>query len=231
MIFLIILLIFIIFLSLFLTLISMRDYKEAPKDKKGEYGLFLIRNFNNLSYPLILGIYSKLLEKRAIISFERLFKGGESALTIFGPKSILSEYSSLLDLLELEDYVNLDYKNLSIWEIGLKLKKVDINFKGAKIFEDLKLNLDEQVWFQIILKANSKDVNQFLSQIRMASQSLNEIRRKNILQANLKPPFIKIPRPYSIENMLKFYKDRAIGKDKNILSLDAKEVLNLILLS
>ncbi len=114
-------------ISFVLAFRSMKDYQEIPKNFKAEYGLFLIRRPESFNANALTAIGQTILEEGLVVSIERLFKGKQAALTIFGPKKILDDFAESLNLLELEDYAQvLDHKDISVWEVGVK---------GAKDFK------------------------------------------------------------------------------------------------
>ncbi len=87
----------------------MQDYQERPSNKVYQ-GVFLIRDERQLTPEILRKIRdvgnSGLVQEGLdplIISFERLIKGTQSVLVLFGPKQILNQFSEL-SLLELEDF-------------------------------------------------------------------------------------------------------------------------------
>lgn len=220
---LIFLLILVILISFFLALYSMHDFEIKP-NLKLEYGAFLIKNINNLNPQSLIPLFSELAESNLLISFERLFKGREGVLIIYGPKNILLKYQDQFNFLELEDYTNVDLNNISIWEV-----EVHDSLKLRDKFPNLYQH--EQIWFQIILKINKKDLNYFPTRIRVVLRSQGEARLKELtaqFQDSYKSALPKIPRPYSKAQILEFYKKRSFikesGKDIN---LKIEEILNL----
>src|SRR5688572_3161726 len=116
----VVLFVLVVAISFVLAAQSMRDFSEVPA-KEAEYGLFLIRNTVALTPAVLDSIKNELLESKTIISFERLFKGGKSALVAFGPRELLLNHQSALDLLELEDYTqNVEVEHISAWEVVVK---------------------------------------------------------------------------------------------------------------
>lgn len=221
----VILFILVVVISFILAYLSMKDYKEAPKLTKKEYSLFLIRKGVNLTVSVLESILIKAREENFIISLERSFKGEKSALTIFGPKNMLSQFSQVLGLLELEDYTKISPSDISVWEVGLKKEKGDFPYKGS-LFNFPPLSSEEQFWFQLVIKPQKKE-DKFLCQIRIACLNSDFVRRKTILEQAVKPPFVKTPKPYSNENLLKFYQDRLMEFDKYTLTLNSEDILRL----
>lgn len=227
----IILFLLVVAISFVLAYRSMRDYQEIPLKSKEDYGVFLVRRPENLNVNFLDSIRELIKKDGLVVSLERLFKGQQAALVIFGPKKILSEFSSILDLLELEDYsLNLDSQKVSTWEMGVKKKELkDYNF--INIFQNLpKLSQDEQFLWQVVLGAKDGKVA-FSTQIRAAMYSLDAERRKTLAQEIEGIPageLVKIPRPFSQDQMLAFYRVRSLGKDTQGPILEAEKVLNLV---
>ncbi len=96
--------ILIIIASAVLAYRSMIDFQELPATSLA-YGLFLIRHKRNFNLSTLEKLSSFALNSEAIISLERLFKGQESVLVLYGPSNIASSFPEL-ELLELEDYLD-----------------------------------------------------------------------------------------------------------------------------
>lgn len=97
------LLIVLIAASLILAFYSMRSYQEIPV-ALGSYSLFLVRNSPALNTQLLDKMHQLAAQAKVSFSLERLFKGEETALVIFGPASLVRQLPEL-DPLELEDYL------------------------------------------------------------------------------------------------------------------------------
>lgn len=222
----------IVAISFLLAYLSMRDFHAVPETEKVEYGLFLIRNTAQFTNDTLHTIRQAMLKNSFIISIERLFKGNKSALTIFGPKDILNQFVSDLNLLELEDYtLDLNTKHIAIWEVGVKyaasvkLKNVEEFFKNFPLLEQ-----EDQFLWQIILTAKG-NVSSFQSQIRAAVYSKESMRRKTlapILQSLGVGELVKIPRPFSAEQMMNFYQLRSLSQDSQGPILEPEQVLGLL---
>lgn len=227
MIFWIILFAVVVFISFLLALRSMADFEESPTEKKHLYGLYLIRNSQSLNESILDSIHELILKDGLLLSLERLIKGGESALVIFGPQEILQSFSEVLNLLELEDYTNVDPAILQAWEIGVrkqeKIRSIDSFFKSLP-----RLLENEQLWWQLVLKAeNYPDKDKFFQgQIRLITSSiLPEL--KNPSAAGL----TKIPKPFTKEQMIGFYQKRSFIKSKFNPLLESKAILKLLALA
>ena len=242
----------IIAISFVLAYQSMKDYVEKPANLN-VYSLYLIRNLQALTIAILDEIYSALRTQDSLISFEKLFKGQKNALVVFGPKTILEKFDPQLNLLELEDYTNVDPNIVVAWEMAIK---------DASLLQNpspiLKPNLTEteQFWVALVLQAkkgllsslvsqkkefqvakareNQKDgVKQFSGQIRAALVSDDPIRRKNLALSleNLgEGKLVKIPRPFTSSQLLESYKSRVLQLQptSNSLTLTAREVLALL---
>lgn len=210
-----ILFLLIIAASFILALLSMRDYQEIPEKSQEEHGLFLIRQTENFNAKFLDAIRKFMQAKGLIISIERLFKGSKAALTIFGPKKILEQFTQTLNLLELEDYTeNFPFGDIVMWELGVK--NADNNLPHINnIFRSLpSLEHEDQFLWQVILMQG--EGLSFQTQIRAAVYSKEPARRQELaaqLQNLNAGELIKIPRPFSKEQMINFYRLRSLSKD------------------
>lgn len=216
----------IIGISFVLAFQSMKDYSEAPEQLKVEYGLFLIRRIENFNSSVLESIRKLISEQGLIISFERLFKGSQAALVIFGPKGVLEQFKASLDLLELEDYTEgLDTKGMVIWEVGTRhTSDLDLETTSS-IFEALPLLREEdQFFWQVVIGSTQ-------IQIRAALYCQDPLRRKTLASSlqNLKfGKLIKVPRPYGTAQMLTFYKERMLSRDSKGPILDSLGLMRLL---
>lgn len=222
----VILFLLIMAISFILAMQSMRDYQEIPQNSKEEYALFLIRNISGFNAEALESILKHVAQEGLIISIERLFKGNFTTLTIFGPKIMLEKFSKGLDLLELEDYAaNLDSNHISTWEVGIKdnvkLDPEDFN----NIFNNFpKLDPEDQFFWQVILGKNQ-------TQIRAAFYSQDPDKRKilaPLLQNMHVGKFIKLPKPFSTQQMMDFYRLRTLSKDSKVPVLTPEGIMQLL---
>lgn len=221
----VILFVLIIAISFVLAYRSMVDYQEIPQKKEENYGLYLVRASHELTNNLLDSIRTNLLSHVGVISLERLFKGKKSALCIFGPKNILEDLTEKLQLLELEDYTTgITDENIDIWEVGIK-DRSRMQENPDSIFKDCpKLYEKDQFFWQVVL--GDKGV-----QIRAAIFSENIGQRRIFtgwFEDSLSRGFVKIPRPYSTDQMLNFFRSRSLGRDTKILSLCSIEIMHLL---
>lgn len=208
----------ILLLSFILAFFSMKDYQEIPSQGR-EYSVYLIRKPQFLSVQILNTLLD--LSKGKVIALERLFKGKNSALVIFGPRNILeNRFSELLGLLELEDYTRV-VGEVASWELG---KRGDIT---GNIFESLPAFAEfEQFWWQVTLSGSSSGSFGQLRAIFVAEskERLNDLT--NIFES-LNDNFVKIPRPFSSREMLEFYRQRSLTR-ANTFTLSADETLRII---
>lgn len=214
----IVLFVLVILISFVLAAKSMRDFSDIPTQDE-EYSLFLIRNIASLNKHLLDSIQSYLMKKSAYISFERLFKGGRSALVVFGPRKLILQHKQDLDVLELEDYTNVDIAQVSAWEVGVK--------GSGQLFKNLPALLEtEQLWWQVIF---SEDLKPQITVIVVASDSE---RRHALTEAlhNLAPDLIhKLPKAFSNSQLLDFYKKRSFRRDNKNPKYTAGKISQLFL--
>lgn len=226
MIFWLVLFLFVVLISFLLAWRSMKDFQETPKGSNVEYSLYLVRNISNLTHELLNRINEQIKTAGLTLSLERLVKGNQTVLSIFGPKKILQDYITPLNLLELEDYTNIDTEHVAVWEITLRQKQVAFNIKD--LLADLRLNPQEQLWWQVLLQP-SKEVGLFQFQIRVVAISLDAQRRKHILERFQKSEHVnKLPKPFSNNQLFEFFKNRSLMLEINNPKLKSDEVLRLV---
>lgn len=233
-----VLFVLVIAISFVLAFRSMHDYQESPKHSHVEYGLYLIRNTQGLTTYILDLIHGRAVKKGILISLERLFRGGKSALVIYGPKSILIDFIEKLNLLELEDYTAIDKEQMQAWEVGARkpilaeeeILNIDNFFKNFPLLSDT-----EQFWWQLVLHPNhKKEKKYFTGQIRAVVYCEDLGRRKKLSDAlqNLSPKhFMKVPKPFTSGQILEFYQMRVLDKSETNPSLTPDEVLKLSLLN
>lgn len=227
----IILFLLVVGISFLLSYRSMKDYQEIPHKSSEEYGLFLVRQTENFNINFLERIQQAILSSGLVISIERLFKGGKAALVIFGPKSALSSFTQL-NLLELEDYAaGLDSKDIVAWELGAKGGS---NFAEniINIFKDLpELREEDQFFWQVVLGAKKGKDAYFQTQIRAIVYSPDPVRKKTLSDSLQNLNFgglVKIPRPFSTEQVMAFYKLRSLSQDSKGPILSPEEVIGFL---
>lgn len=218
-------------ISFVLALLSMRDYRDIPQASKDEYGFFLIRQTANLNAETLRSLGYLMLAEGLIISIERLFKGPQAALTIFGPRKILDKFMEHLGLLELEDYTeSLLSSHISIWEEGVRNIKESQNV--GNIFESLaKLGTEDQFFWQIILGAKKGEELTFQTQIRAAVYAKDEVRKGQLVSTFQNLSFgslVMVPKPFSTEQMMEFFRSRSLSSDTSGPVLNSEGVVQFL---
>ncbi len=221
MIFWILLFILVVVISFLLAYLSMRNFQEAPTSQDKDYGLFLIRKTVNLTPSLLSDFHQKMLKENFILSFERLFKGNQSTLVIFAPRKLIQSYVVILDLVELEEYTNVDSAKTLVFQMGSK-QKGQVGSLDNFFAEFPDLSADEFIWWQLILHAKKNGEFEILPRVAFSA--------KEKAFQNLAGFLHKIPRPFSNEQMFKFYQNRVFAKGAHNLHLEKEAVLKLILL-
>lgn len=221
----IVLFLLVISISFVLAAKSMRDFTHIP-DAQKEYGLFLIKNPGAINKHLLDSFIDYLIKSDAYISFERLFKGNKTALVIFGPKVLLSKYDDILNLLELEDYTDVEVEHVSVWEVSVKEAG---NENDQKIFNNMPVLLgNEEFWWQVIFSDSLKP------QILGVVVSADIERKRNLSEKlhNLAPDLInKFPKAFSDSQLLDIYKKRGFVKENKNPKLSPEKILDLFLIS
>lgn len=209
----------VIIASFVLALRSMGDYQEQPFGLGLKYSLFLVKNTSALTPAILEEIYHEVLKNNAIISLEKLFKGGKSALVIFIPQKLADKFTETLNLLELEDYSHKETNNFKALEIGSKNLSPKILEKEFSL-QLPKLKEDEEIWWQIILKP--KIINHqckekeayFQSIIRIILISTDKAREQELdeilFTKGKEFGFAVLPQAYSSSELLKFYQQRVL---------------------
>lgn len=192
-------------ISFILAVQSMRDYREISF-LDDSYSLFLVRKIKALDRSVLSSLYDECLRLDLSLSFERLIKGKKSALVIFGPKRVIGKFISYFDLLELEDYTNVDPDliGVSAWEVEVR--------KGELFRIMPHLSDTEQFWWQLILKparpaGGPAQPKSFQVNIRAVVVSQDPSKRKSIADI-----FQKVK---SDVQVIDFYKKRSFIKDEN----------------
>lgn len=215
------LLILVVVTSYILALRSMKDFTVIPSFNK--YGLFLIREKQGLNEQTLNFIYNELTRLNLSISFERLFKGKESALVVYGPRSLLTKLAGILNLLELEDYTGVSNES-RVWEIGIKKSTSEVSDKTLP-----NLSSEEQLWWQVILWIGKDKL--FRAQIRTVIVSFDSLKRKNltqVLSSLPSPNLVKLPTAFSNTQLLDFYKKRSYQRLDKDSALDSKQIFRLL---
>ncbi len=217
-------------ISFVLALKSMRDYAEIHEVAGEGYSLFLIRKPAGLNNQFFTFLHDGLISTGKNISFERLYRGKESALVVFGPVDLLTHFKDSLDLLELEDYASTS-QQLTGWEVMFKKNQADT--QPGKMLEGLPQFLDtDQFWWQVILWVNKSDTKALLfsSQIRAVVACEDPARRKTLVRVLQNLPsgqLFRLPKVFSSEQISDLYKKRSFQKNNNS-ALDFDSILKLL---
>lgn len=174
----IVLFLIIILVSAVLAFRSMKDYEEFPESLSLN-ALFFVGNPKNLSLESLKKLHEAFSSRKQFFSIERLNKGKERALVIFGPRDI-ARILPELNLLEIEDYLvdtnAIDYNNTDkkagvnqtlTWlvEPQVNNKKplhVDSGIKNLELLENQKF------FIQIVcVPENERSSENFQSTIRL----------------------------------------------------------------
>ncbi|MDP3973814.1 MAG: hypothetical protein Q8P92_03195 [Candidatus Daviesbacteria bacterium] len=224
----IILFLLILGISFALAYSSMKDYQLTPQANRiHEHGLYLIRNPSLFNINFLTNLHKILVEDKQIISFERLFKGGESALVVFGSQEFLKPLTDQLSLVELEDYSDINKNLVYAWEVDLKNEETFLQEPGD-IFKDFPHLLpQEQFFWQVVIMAGNE--NEFRIQIRAVFVSNDSKRRKEIgeILQNFNPNMIKLPKDFSSIQILELYQKRSLSQEKAI-TLKTASIIKLL---
>ncbi len=242
-----ILFIVVVIISAVLALRSLKDYQETPLQNLG-YGIFYIRNLKNFSLDTLKKIYQFSLKNDCLISFERLFKGKESVLIIFAPRSITSLFPEL-SFLELEDYLipakqqlnpSLDMGGKKInlnqvlpWIIESKnnskkplivkqgfLKQIDIKDNQRFFWQIVTFPLKQENKVQVTIRAMAVDSDP-ISRVELAKTLDAEIINSTGLSRKVKQP----PQ----QSLYESYRERTlIPKEVSSFNLDLEELFQLL---
>lgn len=214
----IILFLIVLLVSFLLALKSMSDYRDRPNNFGQPYSLYLIQNPQALTEPVMDQLYQASLKDGLILSLERLYKGSQTVLVVYGPIVIMKPFYNPLGLLELEEYshkVDLDKEEVLAWEMGLKgLSEVTPPKPKSKV-ELLDLENHEQCWWQITFRpvVASKDSG-FESVIRAVVVTGTKTRaleaQQELLKIGAGLGLALIPQAFSKTQLLDFYKSRSL---------------------
>lgn len=212
-------------ISFVLAFRSMKDYQEIPQKITVDYSLFLVRQSKNFDAKILDSIRQAVFAQEGIVSLERLFKGTQTVLTVFGPKAILSTFQTELNLLELEDYAKeFTDSDVFVWEMGTR-ETVNLNPDHlSDFFSNLpQLEPQERFFWQVI--PNKDQV-----QIRAAVFSTDPVRKKMLASAqSLNAVGLhKVPTPFSNEQMIEFYRTRSLSKDSKGPILGSEGIIRLL---
>lgn len=208
--------------SFILALKSMKDFAERPSHFRINYSLFLIRRPEALNAEILKELYQKLASKSFILSFEKLFKGPKEALVVYGPTTILQEFSQALDFLELEDYSQKLRENVAAWEVGLKASAQKLEPKG-KLFDQMpQLTDGDEFWWQAVVRptgtVSEGQEPAFWVSIRAALQVIDKNRQQSLESELVKighqSNLAALPQAFTSNQLVKFYQERSFPQGK-----------------
>lgn len=186
----------IILVSAVLAFRSMKDYEEFPESLSLN-APFFVGDPQNFTEGSLKKLHKAFVKGKQFFSIERLNKGRERALVIFGPKDI-AEILPELNLIEIEDYLVdtniLEYDNTSkkvnvnqtiTWVIEPKVNdKKPIHVNGG--IRNLGLGENQKFFIQIVsIPEENKSPEGFQSTIRVMVVD-NDPMEKIVLAKKLK---------------------------------------------
>lgn len=236
--------------SVIFALKSLGDYQERPSNFGIPYSLFLIRKPQALTADLLKRLNQSAVKSGLILSFEKLFKGERKALVIYGPVSIMSDFTKELDLLELEDYSEALDENkdshVLVWELGPKTALKSSLETNNVSFDKLILKDAEDFWWQMVLRPvgnKEKKGKGFFGNLikggepEIADPAFEIVIRSLVSASHVKEAhglqtevlqmvsnngLILVPQPYSTQQLIKFYRER-VGPQINLINFDKKK--------
>lgn len=237
----------IILISSVLAYRSMRDYEEFPESGSLN-SVFFIAKAQIFTAEILKKIHEILLRSNQFFSLEKLYKGEEKVLVLYGPKE-LSGYFPQLNMVELEDYVsdnglkgdlrNSQSKKVSpdeilTWYIEPKRNsKTPLQDKGG--LEDLKIGEDQKIFIQAVLSPQSNGGEQmFQATLRIMVADSDSIARVNLakkveLAFSQSTGLLKHNDEFSEAKKFDSYKMRTlIPKEVEPFPLSVEEILAIV---
>lgn len=152
-------LVFIGVISFILAWRSMGGFEEEPKNSKS-YSMYWVKNISLFNSQTVHKLYDCVNSVHGVCSFERLFKGNQSALVLFAPSQIVSCVPEL-ELVEIEDYLQPIHMKMSSQPTTTKIHVntvlgwgVDITNQTNKttgfIWQNMPLEEGQQLFWQIV---------------------------------------------------------------------------------
>lgn len=159
--------IIIIAISLYLAYRSMKDYQEVPISNI-TYSLYLLRNKQQLTLPVLNNLYKEAKELNAHFSFEVITKGEEQAYLLWMP-IVLKNNFSILNLVELEDYLSTFGVDSTIAFVGYLVDKKNplIIYNLAESIKTLNLVPEQRICVQIVCLPLEKSSYHFQVTLRV----------------------------------------------------------------
>lgn len=179
----------IILISSVLAYRSMRDYEEFPEDLSLN-SLFFVGNPAGLTEATLQKMHSLLEAGKHFFALEKLMKGKEKAIVLYGPKEVIQNFPEL-SLVELEDYLtgggNLGFdqnesKTVNVNQVLSWLVEPKNNLKKLlhvdKGLVNLVLDDSQKVFIQVVLMPLEKGGQKvFQSTLRVMVADNDPIKR------------------------------------------------------
>lgn len=174
----VILFLIIIFVSAVLAFRSMKDYEEFPESLSLN-APFFVGNPQSFTEESLKKLYKAFSDRKQLFSIERLNKGKERALVIFGPRDLI-EILPELNLLEIEDYLadvnSLNYDNTDkkvginqtlTWLVEPSVNNKKLLHVGSGI-KNLDISENQKFFIQIVcIPEDNRISNNFQSTVRV----------------------------------------------------------------
>jgi hypothetical protein len=231
-------------IAFFLTLRSMKGFEDVAQPKQ-EFTLFLIRNESAVNEELLQDLSQMAITNRCQISLERLMKGAQSVLVIFGPQTLLPQYPKL-QLLELEDYLEDPAHSSTTWQHS---SKASVNFSlgwlmdkkahQSVVFYDyflkgISLTAEQEFFLQIVFYPIKPTLNNY--QVTIRAIVVEQDHHKRIALAKFFEDYFaqsvklyKATKSVSTKALFESYKKRTIvPRQVHQLVLKDSEILNIL---
>lgn len=223
----------------------MRDYEEFP-DSVSLNALFYIGNPSNINEETLKRIHFRFTQEKHFFSLERLVKGSEKAVVLFGERQMREQFPEL-SLVEIEDYVGevnllsgdgndktVDVNQSISWLLEPKSDPKKLLSIGDE-FRELKVENNQKVFMQVILMPSEKSGETvFQTTIRVMVADPDPINRvalaKNVNDIILRNVGLKkhddnFPEGKKFES----FKQRSfIPKEVSEFTLTTQEVLDIL---
>lgn len=180
----------IILTSAVLAFRSMRDYEEFPENLNLN-SVFFLGNPNAFTVETLKKLHGLLLGRKQFFSIERLIKGREKALVLFGPKE-LPGFLPELNLVELEDYLadpgyihtdsekKVNVNETITWLIEPKNNVKRLLHIGSEL-KDLELAEGQRLFVQVVGEPQgNKEGEYFQSTLRIMVYEKDSMERINL---------------------------------------------------
>lgn len=188
----VVLFILIVIISFYLAWRSMRGYQEAPdelSDANTSFAPFYVSDSKTFNLNSLAKLHAFSESSGYILSLERLFKGKDSALIIYGPETMPETFPEL-KLVELEDYLQnptdsktsvFNEKKVSLnqsysWTIEPKNNPKKSLIIKPGFLKSLELENEQRFFWQSVI-APIKGTNIFQTTIRAMVVDNNPVKK------------------------------------------------------